>query len=123
MIVARIKAYQDSVALANSGRRSNDWTFERGGKKYGLDEKGLHLGGITIPRQLLPTFQATNPTAIERERAISMMNREIREQAQRAMTEDEFRAAVKRIRERKERERREQQPRQTAGSGTSTPPP
>ena len=34
-----IAAFNDSVRVANGGRKPGDWTFERGGKKYGIDSK------------------------------------------------------------------------------------
>ncbi len=105
-IVARILKVRDSIAVA-TGRSPTDWTTTRNGRRYGINDDGLHLGGITIPRFLLPTFGKNTPLSPtqQRELAISMNSREIREHAQRAMNEDEFRDAVKRIRERKERER------------------
>jgi hypothetical protein len=108
-IVAAIKKYQDSVAVATGGRAADDWTFEKGGKKYGLDKQGLHLGALTIPKYLLPSFDprlaaAMNPAAAERAK-LDAISADIRLQAQRAMTEDEFRKAVKALRERKDRER------------------
>jgi hypothetical protein len=41
------------------------------------------------------------------QRSLAYIRRDVLENAQRSINEDEFRAAVKRIRERKERERRE----------------
>jgi hypothetical protein len=108
-VVAAIKKYQDSVAVATGGRAPDDWTFTKGGQKYGLDGKGLHLGALTIPKYLLPSFDprvaaAMNPAAAERAK-LDAISADIRLQAQRAMTEDEFRKAVKALRERKDRER------------------
>ncbi|MDQ6830403.1 MAG: hypothetical protein M3081_16210 [Gemmatimonadota bacterium] len=108
-LTSRIAAHNDTVAAYYAGHKLDrgDWTFERGGKKYGLDSTGLYLGGIRIPSMLLPHAIGNNAERNAQSRAIAMMNQEVREQTQHAMNEEEFRQAVKRIRERKERERRE----------------
>ena len=109
-LASRVAEHNDSLAaLAPSGRKPGDWTFERGGKKYGIDQQSIYLGGIKIPTAILALLPLKgiqgNPTAMERERVLAAMRSDIQYQAQRAMNEDEFRAAVKRIRERKDRER------------------
>ncbi|MEP6691721.1 MAG: hypothetical protein ABJD07_11230 [Gemmatimonadaceae bacterium] len=105
----RIAAHNDTVDAYYRGHKleRGDWTFERDGKKFGIDSSGLHLGSITIPSMLLPHFQPNTAEQLAKNRAIAMVNQEVRESAQRAMNADEFREAVKRIRERKEREKRE----------------
>ncbi|GAC1479214.1 MAG: hypothetical protein NVS1B4_23610 [Gemmatimonadaceae bacterium] len=124
LILAGTRVSNDSMAqVASAARKGSDWTFERNGKKYGLDQQGLHIGDFTVPRFLLPTFQQGNLLYAARDRQLAMMRREIQENAQRAMNEDEFRKAVKAIRERKEREherereRREPKREDIAGSG------
>lgn len=97
------------------GREPGDWTFERNGQKYGVDRKFIHLGKFSIPTALLgllPINQQANPIALERESRLASMRVEINEQAQRAVTEEDFRAAVRNISERKERERSAEQARQ-----------
>ncbi len=108
-LTSRIAAHNDTVAAYYAGHKLDrgDWTFEKGGKKYGLDSTGLYLGGLKIPSFLLPHATGNNAERNAQARAIAMMNLEVREQTQRAMNEEEFRLAVKRIRERKEREKRE----------------
>jgi hypothetical protein len=114
MLVTGTQRVRDSIALASAQRRPGDWTWTRDGKKYGWDSLGIHLGGITIPRHLLALAgaladvpAASNPTVADRARAIRAMTEDINYNAPRAMNAEEFRTAVKRIRERKERERRE----------------
>jgi hypothetical protein len=89
-----------------------DWTYTtKDGKKYGIDGQFIRLGRVSIPTALLgllPMNQVQgNPTAIDRQRRLDAMRVEILAQAQQAMNEEEFRRAVKQIRDRKERERRE----------------
>ena len=55
-LVDRIAQVTDSIAQAGPRRASSDWTIDRGGRKYGLDQNGFHLGGITIPRAMIPSF-------------------------------------------------------------------
>jgi hypothetical protein len=104
--------YAESVAVANANpqRAPGDWTVEKGGQKWGVDQRWVHLGKLKIPTAvlaLLPLNVQGNPAEIERQRNQMQMRRDIMFQASRSVNEDEFRAAVKRIRERKERERRE----------------
>ena len=124
VIVAEVQTHLDSVAANTPGRRPTDWTFERNGKKYGLDENKIHLGSFSIPSAilaLLPLNAQANPTAYERERSLNAMRQDIQYHAQRAMNDDEFRERVKRIRERKERERREAEGKTVAEDGDGRP--
>jgi hypothetical protein len=114
MLVTGTQRVRDSIALASAQRKPGDWTWTKDGKKYGWDAMGIHLGGITIPRELLAlggalaqVDAASNPQVADRARAIRAMTQDINYNAPRAMNAEEFRTAVKRIRERKERERRE----------------
>jgi hypothetical protein len=110
-LTARIQAHEDSIdANSPKGRKPGDWTVTRNGKKYGLDQNKIYIGSIEIPSAvlaLLPLNVQANPTVRDRERALSYMSRDIAYHAARASRDDDFKAAVKRIRERKERERRE----------------
>ncbi len=113
MLHANAAAYVDSVTRVEGppGRAPGDWTFERNGQRYGIDPQFIRLGKFSIPTAILAllpmnTNQA-NPTATERARRLSSMREEILDQASRMQREDEFRAAVRALRERKERERRE----------------
>lgn len=114
-VAARIFAFRDSVA-ANTYQPNKfergDWTHTtKDGKKYGIDQQFIRLGKVSIPTALLgllPLNQVQgNPIALDRERRLAAMRTEILAQAQMAMNEEEFRRAVKQIRERKERERKE----------------
>lgn len=112
LLQATAEAYVDSMIRANpqSGRRPGDWTFERGGKKYGIDPQFIRLGDFSIPTALLallPLNVQANPIGQERARRLSSMRSEIMEQAERRLRDDDFFAAVKALRERKEKERQE----------------
>jgi hypothetical protein len=91
---------------------SKPWTFRVGGKTYGIDSKGLHLGDITIPTAVL-AFLSTPEGNIDQARAnqaYMAMRADILRAAARMQAMDDFREAVREIRARKEKEHQEQQP-------------
>ena len=109
-IVAAITQYLDSVAALPRERAPGDWTWERDGKKYGIDREYIRLGDYSIPTAilaLLPLNVQGNPIALEREKALAFQRADIDYHALRGEADLEFSKAVKRIRERYLRERRE----------------
>jgi len=123
-LVTTFKRYEDSVTAntysPNKFERG-DWTVERDGKKYGIDSKYIHLGSFSIPTALLamlPLNKAqANPIDVDRARAASFMRNDILYHAQAAVNEEEFRKAVKAIRDRKDREHRLEQEKTIARKG------
>jgi hypothetical protein len=110
-------AYLDSIARLNGQvveRVPGDWTV-RGpdGERWGIDGGFIRLGKFSLPTALLALLPLNsgqmNVQQMENQRRISQLSSEIRWHAQKAMNEDDFRAAVRRIRERKERERAQQE--------------
>lgn len=106
--------YYDSVMVAEEHpeRKPGDWTIDRDGQKWGWDQKGIHLGKFMIPNAVLaalPLKNVTNGSSPVEQREQAYIRRTVMEHAQEAVTEDAFRDAVRRIRERKERERKEQE--------------
>lgn len=122
-IAAIYGLYRDSIIAArlNAGRDPGDWTFERDGKTWGWDQRGVHLGGITIPNAVfafLPVApQGRNVNAVTDGRLNSWTRTDLQMNANR-LSQDEFKEAVKRIRARVDRERAQQ----GKGSGSSSPP-
>jgi hypothetical protein len=109
---AIIFAYNDSVAraAAAAGRDPGDWTFEKGGKKWGIDGRNIYLGKFAIPSAVLaalPLRIQGNPGETLNDRLVGTHRGEITEHAAAEYHDMEFKDAVKRIRERKDRERRE----------------
>ena len=104
---------RDSIAIAEAERKPGDWTTtDKNGRVWGWDPQGnIRLGKFTIPGALLALLplNMSGPISPIEQRSLAYIRRDIMENAQRSINEDEFRAAVKRIRERKERERREGQ--------------
>lgn len=102
---------------------SKPWTFRAGGKTYGIDSKGIHLGDFTIPTAVL-AFLSTPQGNIDQARAnqaYMAMRADILRAAARAQTEEDFRQAVREIRERKEKEHQEQQHQQPPQPATPQP--
>lgn len=90
---------------------SRPWTFKAGGKTYGIDSKGLHLGDFTIPTAVLAflSMPQGNIDQARANQAFMAMRADILRAAAQAETAEEFRQAVKEIRDRKEKEHEEQQ--------------
>lgn len=124
-IQAAFGAHMDSLAIAakNAGRDPGDWTVERNGQKWGLDEKYIHLGKWKLPSAILALLPlqsgGVSAQRVADQRSAMFMRQDIMEHAQQALNEDEFRQAVKRIRDRKERERKEREKGAALASGDS----
>lgn len=127
MLAERIYAMEDSLArlYPEGERRPGDWTFDLGGRKYGIDGGMIRLGRFSLPTAaiaMLPLNVQANPIAMERARRLDAMRSEIQNQALRAMRDDEFYAAVRALRERKERERREAEQQRQQQQQQGNPP-
>ncbi len=126
-IASIISPFNDSIAAASGGRKPGDWTFEKGGRKYGIDPQFIRLGKVSIPTAilaLLPINTTGNPTSNDRNKLQNQLRADIYWNAERAMNEADFKKAVKSIRVRKERERAEaeKKERQTDQSASPSPP-
>ncbi len=105
-------AYRDAeIAAAESrGRSPRDWTVEHNGQKYGLDSQYIYLGKFKLPSAILAALPfntgGVDGSRVRANREADFIRDDIYTHAQ-GMSEDDFRAAIKRIRERKDRERKE----------------
>jgi hypothetical protein len=111
---ASIYAYNDSVAraMALAGKKPGDWTFEKNGQKWGIDGNKIYLGKFAIPSAVLaalPIHIQGNPGESIADRLSTTRRADLLTHAASAFHDDEFKSAVKRIRERKDRERKEKQ--------------
>ncbi len=108
-IAMRWQHLEDSLKALGYVRADGDWTMKgKDGKKYGIDQKYIHLGNFSIPTALLallPLNIQGNPTTYENARRIGNMRAEILQQEARATRDNEFNAAVRELRERKQKER------------------
>jgi hypothetical protein len=122
-IAARFAEYRDSLAaesgddgVSEDGR--GDLAITRGGRKYGLTNRGLVLGPITLPTALLAFLPLNrvggNPSSMLRGENPWQMRADIQRGAQVAMNAETFNDRVKRIRERRDRERKEARAAQAA---------
>ena len=106
--------YFDSALYAaqHPARQPGDWTHTTAdGQKWGWDPGGIRLGKFTIPNAVLaalPLRVGSGMSPVDA-RSREFMFNDIQQHAAQAVSEDEFRAAVRRIRERKEKERREKE--------------
>ena len=102
----------DSMNIAADRNKPTQWIKKtKGGGEWGLTQDYIALGKFKIPTALLaltPMNQPGRTSPIELRREASI-RRDVMENAQRSISEDEFRAAVKRIRARIEKERKEKQ--------------
>ncbi len=106
-IVSIVQPFNDSIAAASGERKPGDWTFDHGGKKYGIDQQYIHLGKFSIPTAvlaMLPINRGGNPSYDSNRRSMQL-HADIFWQAQQGMNDADFKKAVKSIRERKEREK------------------
>jgi hypothetical protein len=124
VVKAAFGVYYDSAKYAaeHPGRQPGDWTHTTAdGQKWGWDPGGIRLGKFTIPNAILaalPLKVGSGQSPIDA-RNRDWMRNDIQLHAQQAISEDEFRDAVRRIRERKEKERRDKDKTVTAdGKGS-----
>ncbi len=129
-LMARLQPHIDSLRAiaAAQGKAPGDWTFTKDGKKWGMDPKNIYIGDHKIPTAilaLLPLNKGANPITSNENKMFDREHDEIQFEAQRAMNEEEFNAAVKAIRERKQREHdedmKERQKRKSADSTIAQP--
>lgn len=124
VVKAAFGIYLDSALYAaqHPGRQPGDWTKTTAdGQKWGWDPGGIRLGKFTIPNAVLaalPLKVGSGVSPVEA-RNQAWMRSDIMLHAQQSISEDAFRDAVRRIRERKEKERREKEKSVTAdGKGS-----
>jgi hypothetical protein len=105
-------AYREAEieAEAHASRSPRDWTFQKNGQKYGLDSSYIYLGRFKIPSAILAALPfktgGADGAQLIRDRNAAWIQNDIFTHAQ-GLSEDDFRAAIKRIRERKDKEKRE----------------
>lgn len=128
MLATHVKKYNDSVAMTANKFESGDWTFHsKDGEKWGVDKQFIRLGPVSIPDAVLAVLPINhlgeNPTMGQREAQLNAMRQDIMQGAQRQLNEDDFRRAVKEVRERKEKEHEELLKLQQQAKPHPLPPP
>jgi hypothetical protein len=103
-----VQEYIDSVLTApTNDNRPPSWTGKIGGKTFGIDQKFIHLGGLKIPSAvlaLLPIPQVNNMDLRSAQR-LNDIRADLQYAAARAQTMEDFKRAIRELRERRERER------------------
>lgn len=105
-----IQTYLEEMAKerAESPEALPSWTTKIGGKTVGLDQKWIYLGPLKIPTALLallPIKVQGNMSNYQFNKQLQQMRDDLFEAARRSENYDEFKAAVKDLRQQKERER------------------
>jgi hypothetical protein len=120
-------AYREAelAAEAGKGRSPRDWTIERNGQKYGVDSQFIYLGKFKLPSAILAAlplnYGGVDGTRIIQARNAAWIQNDIYTHSQ-GMSEDDFRAAVKRIRDRVDRQRKEAEEKDKASKATPIVP-
>jgi hypothetical protein len=119
---ALLRVWLDSLSLSEEERRrATEWTFGEGDEKWGISDKGLHLGDITIPIPFGALFgYSMSPNAQKTRQMIREFN-EIRQQDIETDIRKERNEALKEMRRRtqEEVERRERDTTEAAPPDTA----
>ena len=114
-IKAMLVAWHDSAvaAMLAKGRDPRDWTVDRDGQKWGWDPEGIHLGKFMIPNALLAALpmnlgKGVDPQRLADQRQADYIRQDILLHSS-AMPEEDFKTAVRRIRERVDKEKKEKE--------------
>lgn len=120
--------YLDSARAAMTRdslqRKPGDWSWGgKNGDKWGWDQNGIHVGGVTIPNIVLAALPipVTGGTEPVNARGREFIRADL-DYHSRLMSEDEFRAAVRRVRDRVDRERRERMEKSKDKDKAKNPP-
>ncbi|HXI22205.1 MAG TPA: hypothetical protein VNH46_14015, partial [Gemmatimonadales bacterium] len=128
-VTAIVQAYLDSIAHEPGAERARmpDWTTRVAGVKFGLDSRYLYIAGLKIPAAVLALLPI--PATGNQQRALDHNSAWIAEDlaraAQRAVTVDDFKRAVRELRKEKQRqkdlERAQREKPDTAATRTGAP--
>lgn len=103
--LARVLVQAHNDSLGPPHKQPGDWTTNINGQKWGVDQKWIHLGPVSIPTAVLavlPLNVTANP--VSNDMVINARHSEINVQANRAMNEERMNKAIKDERLRKQRE-------------------
>jgi hypothetical protein len=121
-----VQAYIDSVLRAPVpfDARPPSWTTTIGGKTFGIDSRNIYLGGLKIPTAILALLPLPQMSNIDLRYAQRMrdIQADLQYAAQRAQTMEEFKKAIKEVREQRDREREFERNQRRAPADTSRTP-
>jgi hypothetical protein len=120
-VTAVVQAYLDSIAHDPDAAmlRPPAWVANVGGTKFGIDASNIYVAGLKIPTALLallPLPGAGNQRPIDHD--LEGMAYDLRVAGARARNLDDFRRAVRELRQKKEEEREFDRNRERAPSDT-----
>jgi hypothetical protein len=107
LVTAMVQSYLDAMAKeqAENPNTLPSWTTRVGGKTVGLDSRWIYLGPLKIPTMLLallPIHIQGNPTQAEFNAKLQVMRADLMEAGRRAATYDDFKQAMKDLRQQTE---------------------
>ncbi|HEV8123772.1 MAG TPA: hypothetical protein VGP80_06010 [Gemmatimonadales bacterium] len=107
-VTAIMQAFLDSLANEpGAALKLPDWTTTLAGSKFGLDSKYIYVAGLKIPAALLALLPIPGGN-VSQDRALDHvidMRADIEQAARRAQNMEDFKRAIRDIRDRKQRER------------------
>ncbi|MGH7582925.1 MAG: hypothetical protein ACREL5_06860 [Gemmatimonadales bacterium] len=106
-VTAMVQTYLDEMAAEHQANPEAlpSWTTKIAGKTVGIDQRWIYLGPLKVPTALLallPIRMQANPTEAEYNAKLQQMRADLYEAARRAETYDEFKDALKALREQTE---------------------
>lgn len=103
-----VQAYIDSVLRAPAGinARPPSWVTTIGGKTFGIDDKNIYLGGLKIPTAILALLPIPSTSNVDLRYAQRMrdIQADLQFAAQRAQTMEDFKTAIRQVREQRQAE-------------------
>jgi hypothetical protein len=108
-VTAIVQGYLDSIAREPGADqvRLPDWTTKVAGLKFGLDSRYAYIAGLKIPAAVLALLPL--PAGGNQQQALNhnaeWIAEDLRRAAQRAQTLDDFKRAVRELREEKQRQK------------------
>ncbi|MEP7325538.1 MAG: hypothetical protein ABI836_06295 [Gemmatimonadota bacterium] len=107
-VTAIMQAFLDSLANEPGAQlKLPDWTTTLAGTKFGLDSRYIYVAGLKIPAALLALLPLPGGN-VSQDRALDHvidMRADIEQAARRAQNMEDFKRAIRDIRDRKQRER------------------
>ncbi|HET9274880.1 MAG TPA: hypothetical protein VFN96_02290 [Gemmatimonadales bacterium] len=107
-VSAIVQEYIDSVLNAPSpSGKPPSWTTQIAGKTFGLDSRYIYLGGLKIPSAILALLpiKTGNNVDLTAARRLAAIREDLQYAAQRAQTMDDFKRAIREVREERERQK------------------
>lgn len=119
-----VQAYIDSVLRAPAGINTKppSWVTTIRGKTFGIDEQNIYLGGLKIPTALLALLPIPSTSNVDLRYAQRMrdIQADLQFAAQRAQTMEDFKTAIRQVREQRRAEREFDRNQRRAPADTAT---